>query len=236
MMGFMNTTETANPNASPSAPALPPDPLRLARWVPASAARVLDCAAGNGLLASHLKGKVHWVAGIERDPDKAERARPSVDEMVCGDQYTLTLPWPDAHFDGALAEGLLPKMKDPAPFLKEVLRVLKPGGLFAASAPNIQFFEHFLMLARGRWQLQEQGALAREHIRFFTAYELVNLLQRTGFGEVRCGVLDSVGPQDFQRDDDGFVRLPDLEIGPMEPDHHKLFLVREYVVLGVKSA
>lgn len=231
MMGVMNATTTPT-----SPPATTPDPLRLARWVPASATRVLDCAAGSGVLGAHLKAAGHWVGGVEKDPVLAESLQGAIDEVVCGDQYTVSLPWPDGHFDCGVCEGLFPKMRDPAPFLKEVTRVLRPGALFAATAPNIQFYEHFLMLARGRWQLQEHGALARDHIRFFTAFELVQLLQRAGFAQVRCGVLDSVAPEAFPRDADGYVRLEDMEIGPMEPDHHKLFLVREYVVLGVKSA
>jgi SAM-dependent methyltransferase len=213
----------------------PADPLRLLAHLPRSAARVLDCACGDGARGAALKARAAcFVAGIESDASLAGTARGILDDVVHGDQYSCALPWDAESFDCAVCEGLLPKLRDPAPFLARVFSIMRPGGLFAASAPNIQYYEHFLMLARGRWQYASQGALAREHIRFFTAYGLVALLQRAGFTSVRCGILDTAAPAAFPLDETGHVRLEDLVVGPMNTDQHKAFLAREYVVLGAK--
>jgi len=214
-----------------------PPAHRLASLVPASALRVLDCACGDGALGSVLKATPgRFVAGIERDAALAASASPLLDEVVRGDAYSLTFPWAPDSFECVVCDGLLPKLRDPAPFIDKVFDVLAPGGLFVATSPNIQFYEHFLMLARGRWQYGESGALARDHIRFYTAWQLVKLLQDAGFTSVRCGVLDEVGAEAFPLGADGHVRLGDLSVGPMAPDQHRAFLVREYLLLGAKPA
>lgn len=211
------------------------DPLRLLRYVPASAERVLDCACGDGALGAAVKqARPRFVAGIERVSALAEMARGALDTVLCGDQYSCALPGEDGSFDCAVCELLLPQLRDPAPFLARLVAKLRPGGLLVATAPNIQFHEHFLMLARGRWRHSPGTALDRRFIRFFTAYELLGLLQRAGFAQVRCGMLDSVGPECFPLGADGYVRFEDLEVGPMDAEQHKGFLAREYIVLAVK--
>lgn len=209
------------------------DPLRLARYVPAGAMRVLDCAAGDGALAAALKASVpaRHIAGLGRESNPAAAA--AIDELIVGDPYSVVLPWSNA-FDCVLADGLLPCLRDPGPMLGRVFHALAPGGLVAMTAPNIQFYEHFLMLARGRWQLGGEGALNPRHIRFFTAYSLSALFQEAGFSSVRCGVLDSAPPEAFPLDATGHVALADLRVGPMSPDQHRAFLAREYLVLATK--
>lgn len=211
--------------------------FRTPAYVPASCMRVLDCACGVGKRAAALRAVPgRWIAGVERDPGLAEQARGLLDEVICGDQYALRLPWDDGHFDCALGEGLLERMRDPAPFLREVVRVLGPKGLFVAAVPNIQYHANFLMLARGRWEQGGTGALALENIRFFTAHSLAQLMVTAGLDQVRVGVLDTDEPSAFPIDHTGHVVLGDLRIGPMSPDHHRLFLARSYIVLGTKPA
>lgn len=206
---------------------------RLAGLVPVAALRVLDCACGDGALGAVLKGvSGRYVAGIERDTALAAVASSHLDEVVTGDAYDLVLPWAAASFDCAVCDGLFPKLRDPAPLLAQLRGVLVPGGLLVATSPNVQFYEHFLMLARGRWQYAEQGALARDHIRFYTAWQLVELLQEAGFESVRCAPMDEVDASAFPLDSDGHVRLGDLSVGPMTPEQHRAFLVREYLVVG----
>lgn len=211
--------------------------VRLARFVPASALRVLDCACGDGALGAALKRQAgRIVHGIEKDHARAAAARAQLDEVVLGDQYSLDLPWEANTFDAAVCEGLLPCMRDPLPFLKQLLNTMKPGGVFYGTAPNVQFHEHFLMLARGRWTYGGEGALARGHLRFFTAQSLLALMQTAGFTNIKVGILEEDPPGAFPLDETGRVRLEDIEVGPMSPEHHRAFLVREYLVAGAKPA
>jgi SAM-dependent methyltransferase len=75
--------------------------------------------------------------------------------LVCGD--TLHLPFPDGSFDVILSGGLLEHFRDPEQVLREMVRVLGPGGVFYADVVPRKFSlyrvrEAFRML-RSEWLL-----------------------------------------------------------------------------------
>ena len=51
--------------------------------------------------------------------------------------------------------------------------------------------------------------MSREHLRFFTAQSLLLLMQATGFGNIRVGVLDEVAPEDQMFEQHGVKLLID---------------------------
>ena len=51
-----------------------------------------------------------------------------------------SIPFPDNHFDFVVCRALLHHLDDPAVGLKEMVRVLKPGGRFSCWDPNQAFF------------------------------------------------------------------------------------------------
>jgi SAM-dependent methyltransferase len=46
------------------------------------------------------------------------------------------LPYPSAHFDAVVSMDVIEHLVDPLPWLKDALRVLKPGGLLFLTTPN----------------------------------------------------------------------------------------------------
>jgi SAM-dependent methyltransferase len=46
------------------------------------------------------------------------------------------LPYPDRHFDAVISMDVVEHIVDPLPWLREALRVLKPGGLLFLTTPN----------------------------------------------------------------------------------------------------
>ncbi|PCC70722.1 Ubiquinone/menaquinone biosynthesis C-methylase UbiE [Nannocystis exedens] len=104
----------------------------IALAAPAADARVLDVACGPGTLALLVAPAVAQVAAldfaaamIDRLRERAERAGLVVDARV-GDGQDL--PWPDASFDAAFSMFGLIFFPDPARGLRELHRVLRPGG------------------------------------------------------------------------------------------------------------
>jgi SAM-dependent methyltransferase len=105
--------------------------------------RILDLGAGRGAWTEDkaaarretrmLKGKVAEVVGCDIDP--AVLDNPSVDRAVVS-KPEEPLPFPDEHFDLIVADYVLEHVDDPASFVAEVKRVLKPGGWFCARTPN----------------------------------------------------------------------------------------------------
>ncbi|MFZ6182436.1 class I SAM-dependent methyltransferase [Nannocystis pusilla] len=104
----------------------------IALAAPAADARVLDVACGPGTLALLVAPEVAHVAAldfaaamIDRLRERADRAGIEVDARV-GDGQDL--PWPDAGFDAAFSMFGLIFFPDPARGLRELHRVLRPGG------------------------------------------------------------------------------------------------------------
>lgn len=104
---------------------------------------VLDFGAGRGAQIETpfpykrdlvtLKGKVQRVVGVDVDPAVLEN--PIVDEahvFVPGQP----LPFEDGAFDVIFSDWVADHVDDPASFVAEVDRLLKPGGWFFARTPN----------------------------------------------------------------------------------------------------
>lgn len=105
---------------------------------------VLDVGAGRGAALiddrvefrrnlRKLRGKCKKVIGI--DVDANARSNPGLDEFHMINDVSA---WPvaDSSVDILTADFVLEHVNDPALFFKEVVRVLKPGGVFCARTTN----------------------------------------------------------------------------------------------------
>ncbi len=95
--------------------------------------RVLDAGAGAGLLFKYeLKGRVAEIVGVDLDP--RVETNPQLDRGVCSDMGSI--PVSDGYFDLVISRAVLEHISDPDSFLREINRVLKPGGMFLFLTPN----------------------------------------------------------------------------------------------------
>jgi SAM-dependent methyltransferase len=109
----------------------------------AAASIILDLGAGSGYAKlMNCRGIVARVCGL--DPDPGVLHNPYLDEakVGCGER----IPWPDGHFDVVFAHNVLEHLADPSTVFCEVLRVLKPGGVFLVKTPNR--FHYVTLLAQ----------------------------------------------------------------------------------------
>ncbi len=108
-----------------------------ARLAGQASGRVLEIGYGVGSNWPHLPAGVEYV-GIEPDPymrERAERHRPADRSLDLRDGDAQALDFPDASFDTVIGTLVLCTIPDPVAALREIRRVLKPGG-------RLLFWEH----------------------------------------------------------------------------------------------
>ena len=104
-------------------------------------ARVMDlgCGAGDSVdLFRALNHEVQWVGvDVESSPEVSGRTRADA-EFVTFDGRSL--PFEDASFDLVYCKQVLEHVERPHELLREVARVLRPGGSFAGSTSQLEAF------------------------------------------------------------------------------------------------
>jgi 2-polyprenyl-3-methyl-5-hydroxy-6-metoxy-1,4-benzoquinol methylase/glycosyltransferase involved in cell wall biosynthesis len=137
---------------------------------------LLDVGAGSGHLLE-AANRAGWSAhAIEYGPRQRERL------AALGHRVHPPLleagELEDGSFDVVVMQEVLEHVRDPAAELREVARVLRPGGLVYVTCPN---FDSFSRRALGPgWTVVEYP----EHLNYFTASTLRALMGRHGFQEV----------------------------------------------------
>ena len=119
--------------------------LMARRWDLGAVSSALDVGAGLGhwgrLLLPHLRPDAR-LAGIDREPAwvAGARARAAAAGLGSRAEYLLAaaerLPFPDAAFDLVTCQTVLMHVPDVESVLREMLRVLRPGGLLAVAEPT----------------------------------------------------------------------------------------------------
>ena len=105
--------------------------------------RLLDVGCGPGSITLGLAGAVSpgEVIGVDLQQAQVERAAAAAANggvtnvrFEVADLYDL--PFPDGSFDAAMAHAVLMHVREPARALREVRRVLRPGGVIGVRDPD----------------------------------------------------------------------------------------------------
>jgi len=135
-------------------------------------ARILDVGCGTAWLGDHFRDYV----GIDDSAEAVEQAQSLGRNVLCH-SVDDPLPFPDGAFDGVVLKDLLEHVTDPVSVVREVHRVLRPGGRVFASSPDAQ-----------RWVWDDYT-----HRRPFTRKSYRMLFSDQGFDVVHVGY-ESVMP------------------------------------------
>jgi demethylmenaquinone methyltransferase/2-methoxy-6-polyprenyl-1,4-benzoquinol methylase len=119
--------------------------------------RVLDVACGTGAVIRELRGRLGCsVVGVDQSREMLAVARARMDEDVeLVEASAEELPFDDAAFDGLTFTYLLRYVDDPAATMKELARVVRPGGRVAM----LEFHVPQNPAARQAWELYVRAAL-----------------------------------------------------------------------------
>jgi methionine biosynthesis protein MetW len=92
------------------------------------------------------------------------------------------LPFPDDYFDTVVLLAVLEHIFDPYSVIKEINRVLRPGGLLIIDVPNVASFSNRTRILFGRIPVTSgDPGWDGGHLHYFTKSALDEFLQRSGF-------------------------------------------------------
>jgi SAM-dependent methyltransferase len=144
--------------------------------------RLLDvgCGAGGLLEAAQKQG---WLAqGLDVSSHAAKHVRELGFEVFEGELQAAKFP--SAYFDVVTAAELLEHVFDPRALVREVARILRPGGLFWTTTPHARGLSGRLLGLKWRciWP--------PEHLQLFSIRGLTTLLLDAGFRKIH---IDTTG-------------------------------------------
>ena len=134
--------------------------------------RILDLGCGDGQLTERLAAAGPVVRGVDASAHMVAAARA---RGVAADEASAeALPYADGEFDAVFSNAVLHWVRDQDAMMREVRRVLMPGGRFVA-------------------EMGGHGNVAALHV------ALVAVLERHGYGELENGVNYYPTPEAYTR-------------------------------------
>jgi SAM-dependent methyltransferase/glycosyltransferase involved in cell wall biosynthesis len=161
----------------------------LARWIAALAQAgrsLLDVGCGDGSrYARELIQAGVELHGVDVSPAAAEAAKKHGVKAVCA-SLSERLPFDSGSFDDAICLEVLQHLFDPEAAVREIFRVLRPGGRFLVTVPNVvNWKSRLVMLTSGQVRMGGSPLSVPPwrdpHIRWFSSATLRRLVQTVGF-------------------------------------------------------
>ena len=156
------------------------------------AGRILEVGSGSARLSCFLAMEGYQTACFDYSTEALRAARANYAAAQVGGWFAVgdgaKLPVRDGCFDVVLSTGLLEHFQDPSPIVREMVRVLKPGGLFYSDIVPRKFslFRSLDWIGRMKRALTP-GSVPPDtfYERAFTPQEILDLLGNCGLANAR---------------------------------------------------
>jgi ubiquinone/menaquinone biosynthesis C-methylase UbiE len=154
--------------------------------------RILDLGCGTGIVARLLRerlGGAARITGVDASAEMIAMARSLAPELDWREGNAVALPFPDASFELVVSQQMLQFVPDPAAALREVRRVLVPGGRVVAATWRAR---HELPLYEvvGRIAERHHGVPAEKRFALGDDAALRGMVAAAGFGDIRVDVVE----------------------------------------------
>jgi SAM-dependent methyltransferase len=136
-----------------------------------SGSRLLEIGSSTGEM---LKEATQWFDATGIEPDERLCRIAQSRGLNCLHSTLADAQFPDAHFDIAASYHVIEHVPSPRAELRELRRIIRPGGWLVMETPNIANLWYKLLGARWRQFIPD-------HIYFFTPQTLTRLCEENGF-------------------------------------------------------
>ncbi|MCP4005893.1 MAG: class I SAM-dependent methyltransferase [bacterium] len=145
---------------------------------------LLDAGCGGGRHCFGALDRGARVAGLDLDVDSLKLARAGINDRREGGEEKISagvlrgdvfhLPFPDAAFDRVICSEVMEHVHDFPAAIRELVRVMRPGGRIGITIPTATSEWFYLMLTRDYFE--SPGG----HIRVFKPRDLAQAMSRAG--------------------------------------------------------
>lgn len=136
----------------------------------------VGCFRGYLLLGARKRGWQVWGTEISRQAADSARLEYGLDVYVGS---LLDAQYPSNHFDVVSLFDVVEHLTDPLNYLREIRRILRPGGLLYLDTPN---FDSLVRSLLGR----EWSIFFPWHLHYFTADTMRGMIDEAGLDVVSC--------------------------------------------------
>lgn len=185
---------------------------------------VLDLGCGSGThfdWIANLIGPEGRIVGLDSDPDNLDIARERIANASYRDRVKLVegslaeqLPFDDGAFDMVWCAGSLQYVAKPVAAIREMMRVVRPGGRVAAQ--DVEMASMLLGPMSDELLIALKGSLPHgrttgdehhEFIDWFVGHKLCSYFHKAGLREIRSVLRNRVYAQPFTDDERGFLEV-----------------------------
>lgn len=176
-------------------------------------ASTLDIGCGRGFLLRHLadRGLTNLTGMDVYDDVPTDRWTYARGDVTTG------LPFEDGAFECVIAGEIIEHVPNPDALLREIRRILAPGGMLVVSTPNIVSWANRVLVPLGvqplgtetsseialgrRHRILGQGNQVQGHLKVFTSRALTEILERYGYSVERREGVPAFFPRPIDRID-----------------------------------
>ena len=146
-------------------------------------ARLLDVGCGTGHHLARYRRQGYEVVGVDGSAEMLARARAANPDIPLQEADLQALPFADATFDVVISIEVLRYLPESAPALREMARVLRPGGILVATAAPLLNLNGYWIVNRLVEALPIRGFTRLKQF-FVTSGGLRSRLRDAGFDTI----------------------------------------------------